>query len=145
MEGVHIEAEATRRAASASPAAPQAPVFSKMTPNDQAVLRELAQLYTDEDWWCANGFKPLSRKTGLDVRTVRLSARRLARKGLAKYERTLWTEDGDPCGAGYRATKAGADLVRALSIEPQRSEAAPAATRLSMPTDSSPPTGGEGL
>lgn len=41
-----------------------------------------------------------------DRKAVRRACRSLARKGLARYGRGLWTEDGEMAGAGYAATKA---------------------------------------
>ena len=52
-------------------------------------------------------FAPLMQHTGLDRKTVRRNVRALARKGLAEYFRGLWTEGGEPAGAGYCITTAG--------------------------------------
>lgn len=52
-------------------------------------------------------FSAVSERSGLDPKHVRRSVRALARKGLAKYGKGLWTEDGEPAGSGYRCTAAG--------------------------------------
>jgi len=52
-------------------------------------------------------FAPIVRGLKLDRASVRRSVRVLARKGLAEYYRGLWTEDGEPAGAGYCITPAG--------------------------------------
>lgn len=43
----------------------------------------------------------------LDRATIRRSCRSLTRKGLARFGRGLWTEDMEPRGSGYAATKDG--------------------------------------
>lgn len=45
-----------------------------------------------------------------DRKAVRRACRSLARKGLARYGRGLWTEDGEMFGSGYAATDAGLRL-----------------------------------
>lgn len=41
----------------------------------------------------------------LDRKAIRRACRSLKRKGLAEFCRGLWTEDGEPAGSGYAATK----------------------------------------
>lgn len=84
---------------------------TKLNEKELEVLRCLAEAYhPDEDEWGAYGFKALSSITGLDAKNVRRACRSLARKGLAAYERGLWSDDG-PAGAGYRATEEGAAYI----------------------------------
>lgn len=59
-------------------------------------------------------FAPLMKKTGMTRNPVRLACRSLARKGLARYERGLWSEEGDMLGAGYGITDAGLVAFAAL-------------------------------
>ncbi len=59
-------------------------------------------------------FMPIQDLTGYDRKTVRRHIRALARKGLAEYHRGLWTEDGEPAGAGYCITHAGREAIEAL-------------------------------
>lgn len=78
-----------------------------VTPHEAKVLHALAY-FGGEDSECGFvGFKPLAAETGLDRRTVRLACRSLSRKGFAKFARGLWTDEGEPAGAGYAATLAG--------------------------------------
>lgn len=53
----------------------------------------------------AFGFRSLVSMTGLERKVVRRACRSLARKGLAEFHKGLWTEDGEPAGSGYSATK----------------------------------------
>jgi hypothetical protein len=79
-----------------------------LNPNETKVLVELADLHGYEEC-CYSGFDPLARETGLDRKVVRRACRSLARKGLAEYGRGLWSEDGEPAGSGYAATRAGVE------------------------------------
>ena len=73
------------------------------------VLNVLAHIYGhDENCY---GFAPIAKHTKLDRPTVRRACRFLARRGLAAYERALWSHDGEPAGAGYCATEAGHNLA----------------------------------
>jgi hypothetical protein len=59
------------------------------------------------------GFKSLAAISGLPAATIRRTVRALARKGLAEFERSLWTEDGVPAGAGYALTQMGRTIGNA--------------------------------
>lgn len=76
-----------------------------MTPNDTKVLDALAERWSE--YFGYIGFAALQSDTGLSRREVRLSCRRLTRKGFAEFARGLWSEDGMPAGSGYAATEAG--------------------------------------
>jgi DNA-binding MarR family transcriptional regulator len=52
-------------------------------------------------------FAPIMEETGLDRRAVRRACRRLARHGLAQYEKGLCDWDGNFRGAGYAITAKG--------------------------------------
>jgi hypothetical protein len=53
-------------------------------------------------------FTGIMSGTGITDRArVRRACRVLARRGYAVYVRGLWSEDGEPCGAGYGITIAG--------------------------------------
>lgn len=54
--------------------------------------------------------------TGYDRKTVRRCCRYLAKRGLAEYHRALWTEDGEPAGAGYCITKDGLDKLEDFEV-----------------------------
>ena len=49
-------------------------------------------------------FRYIAELSGLDERQTRIAVRSLARKGLAKYTRGLFDEDGMVAGSGYCAT-----------------------------------------
>lgn len=84
-----------------------------MNDDETKVLNCLAGLSCEH----YSSFAPIMRETGLDRATVRRACRSLTRKGYAEYCRALWTEDGEPAGAGYAATKAGASLAIAKFTE----------------------------
>lgn len=83
----------------------------KLSEAHKKVLAALAESYNDYEDFCYSNFQRLIADTGLDRATVRRSCRFLTRKGLAQFGRGLWTEDGEPAGSGYSATKAGAELI----------------------------------
>jgi hypothetical protein len=62
-------------------------------------------------------FAYLQKKTGLERGAVCRACRALARKGLAEFARGLWSEDGEPAGSGYGATKQGAAFITSLEAE----------------------------
>lgn len=79
----------------------------KLTSNERAVLRVLAGI--SDGYY--KPFAPIARTTGLDRNVVRRACRSLKRKGLADFLAGLWTEDGEPAGAGYAATPEGRELI----------------------------------
>jgi hypothetical protein len=82
---------------------------------EKLVLDVLAEAYSPDEWG-AFAFDNLSGATKLERKEVRRACRSLAKKGFAKYERTLVNDDGDPAGAGYRATEEGAALISPCDI-----------------------------
>ena len=56
-------------------------------------------------------FAPIVRGTELQLKRVRYLCRLLKRQGLAEFHKGLWTESGDPAGAGYCVSRAGLNLV----------------------------------
>lgn len=84
-----------------------------LTEKHRKVLRCLADDYSS-DGMGFSGFAAIMAETKLDRRDVRLACRHLTRKGLAQFGRGLWTEDGEPRGSGYAATRAGADLDKSF-------------------------------
>ena len=82
----------------------------KLNENECKVLTVLAD---DLDYcgFCYSSFARIADNCLLDVRQVRRACRSLARKGLAEYKRGLWTEEGEPAGSGYGATKAGSEAL----------------------------------
>lgn len=84
-----------------------------LTPPALAVLTVLHDLTAYSLGELFVPFAPLIERTGLDRAQVRRHCRYFARKGLAEYSKGLWTEDGEPAGAGYGITSAG---IHALAL-----------------------------
>jgi hypothetical protein len=87
----------------------------KINEKERLVLNDLAEAYHPDEWRAFHFKGLIDEAKGLDLKSVRRACRSLARKGLAKYERSLWSDDG-PAGAGYRATEEGATLVSPCDI-----------------------------
>lgn len=58
-------------------------------------------------------FETVANRAEMDISKVRRAVRGLARKGLARFCRVSWTDEGQPHGAGYGLTKEGRDLLSA--------------------------------
>ncbi|WLS01726.1 hypothetical protein [Shinella oryzae] len=58
-------------------------------------------------------FSTVAKRAEIDRKKVRRAVRGLARKGLTKFYRTSWTDDGEPHGAGYGLTPEGRALIDA--------------------------------
>lgn len=102
----------------------------KVTEKERFVLMVLAEDY-DSSGWGENGFynfkgigQQLERmiKEGAKVpimfpleesgrKEIRKVCRSLKRKGLAEFQKALWSDDG-PAGAGYGATEKGAAVIK---------------------------------
>ncbi len=91
----------------------------KITEKERSVLSVLAAEWND-DYPCFYFRGIVSMLKGLpnelDERQVRLACRSLARKGLAKFERGLFNDDGEVAGSGYCATRAGAALMSPCDV-----------------------------
>lgn len=83
-------------------------------PHQRTVLLHLAADYCTEQEWGAWPFKQLARETGLNREQVRRACRSLRGFGLVRHELSLWTDDGEPIGAGYRATVHGVEYAKGL-------------------------------
>lgn len=72
------------------------------------ILRVLADAF-DDGYFCYLSFDDIKRRGELTEASnhIRILTRLLARKGLAEYGKGLWTEDGEPAGAGYCCTTLG--------------------------------------
>jgi hypothetical protein len=90
--------------------------LARVNENERKVLAALAEWYSDEAEWNAFYLRGLVSETKLELSQVRRSVCSLAKKGLAKYERGLFNEDGEVAGSGYRATLAGAALLNPCDV-----------------------------
>jgi hypothetical protein len=81
----------------------------KLTDDERRVLQFLADEAGGDYGFF--GFNPLMRETGFDRKRVRRACRSLRRKGLTEFGRGLWSDDGEPAGSGYGATRAGVELI----------------------------------
>src|SRR5690348_15632803 len=73
--------------------------------NEVKVLASLAAVAWEDGGYLS--FRAIGRRCRLKRNAIRLACRSLKRKGLAQFSIGLWTEDGEPRGSGYEATKAG--------------------------------------
>lgn len=80
----------------------------KLLPDHAKVLAFLAENSSEDACF---PFAPISDETGLDRKRVKFICRSLRRKGLAEFYRGLWTDEGEPGGAGYCVTRAGRTLA----------------------------------
>ena len=91
-----------------------------LTETERAVLLAMDDLWSDE--FCGP-FVSLQRETGLDRRTVRKACRSLAERGLARYMRGLFDDDGRVAGAGYGLTRTGSEMAwNTIRLNPQEGE-----------------------
>lgn len=63
-------------------------------------------------------FRSVAQRANMPQAKVRRAVRGLARKGLAKYCRSSWTDDGEPYGAGYGLTQAGRAMLENMEKTP---------------------------
>ncbi|TIM95059.1 MAG: hypothetical protein E5Y34_27665 [Mesorhizobium sp.] len=52
-------------------------------------------------------FDAIADRSALPRKMVRRTVRAMARKGVTRYVRGCWTEDGEPAGSGYGLTPIG--------------------------------------
>lgn len=85
---------------------------------DRAALsedeRKVIDFLADSHDFYFYSFATIGTETHLARNQVRSACRSLTDKGLARYERNCWTEDGEPAGAGYGATSIGAKCAEPL-------------------------------
>lgn len=79
-------------------------VVPRINPNEMKVLAALASVAGD--FGCLS-FRGVGQRVRLNRQIIRRACRSLARKGLAEFHRALWSEDGEPRGSGYCATRKG--------------------------------------
>jgi len=83
-----------------------------LTDNERKVLACLVVCGEDYAGYNYFAFGAITEPTKLERAVVRRACRSLKRKGLAEFASGLWSEDGEPAGAGYRASAAGVDLIK---------------------------------
>ena len=69
--------------------------------------------HTDSDFDVMS-FANIASNSGLHRSLVRRTVRSMARKGVTKYYRGCWTEDGNPAGSGYGLTPKGRELLKRI-------------------------------
>jgi len=84
---------------------------------NEAEKQVLAFLATGSEDFGVYSFDPIARHTKLDRKAVRRACRSLKRKGLTEFHFGCWTEDGEPAGSGYGATKDGHALADPKLVE----------------------------
>ncbi len=88
-----------------------------LSPGKAAEVKVLAALASGgTDFGCFD-FRHIAGMTRLNRKTIRRACRSLARKGLASFHRGCWTEDGEPAGSGYAATKTGREQAVESMVE----------------------------
>lgn len=88
------------------------------TPNlNPKEVKVLAVLASRDGDFCVMDFRGIARWSGFNRQEVRRACRSLTRKGFAEFYRGCWTEDGEPAGSGYGATKDGRARADAKLVE----------------------------
>lgn len=91
----------------------------RLNDKESSVLAVLAEAGGEDSDCGFLGFKGIAHDMpSLDRRTIRRACRSLARKGLARYARGLWKDDGSPAGSGYCATREGVALRQQIETAP---------------------------
>jgi hypothetical protein len=94
-----------------------------MTVNVNPIELKVLRVLAASNWYDGFGFlnfRGIAARTKLKRKEIRRAARSLARKGLAEFQKGLWTEDGEVAGSGYGCTKAGADFLRTRAAPSKR-------------------------
>jgi len=83
----------------------------KLTLNEYKALTAWRDVSPDFD---VLSFAAIERLSGLPRRLVRRTVRSMARKGVTKYVRGAWTDEGQAYGSGYGLTDEGHKLLNEL-------------------------------
>lgn len=81
-----------------------------LTEDEMTVLRAWKR---DDPEFSGRSFKDVASEIDMDATLVPQIVRSLARKGMTKFSRGMWTEDGQMYGSGYALTEAGAAILSA--------------------------------
>jgi Mn-dependent DtxR family transcriptional regulator len=95
--------------------------MAKLTEEHQRVLLALADFSREQELYLP--FRRIVSESEVEPHRIRRIVRHLARKGLAQYERGLWTDDGEPAGSGYCITHQGRTVAEAMRPLPEASAA----------------------
>lgn len=91
-----------------------------MVPRNMSLTEQerkvLGVLERGADDGCCYCFATIASDAKLDRTQVREAARSLRGKGLARYERALWSEDGEPRGSGYGLTREGRNAAESNAL-----------------------------
>lgn len=80
----------------------------KLTANEKQALKAWRGTSSDFD---VLSFKTIERRSGLAGHLIRRTVRNMSRKGVTKFARGCWTDDGEPAGSGYGLTPEGRALL----------------------------------
>lgn len=81
----------------------------KLSETEEKLLTAMAEHTSEDERYMP--FKGLAGISGLPLKKIRRTVRALARKGLTRYEKGLWSDDGEPAGAGYACTEKGSEWI----------------------------------
>lgn len=85
-----------------------------MNDNEKKALKVLANRYHTDGHYLY--FRYIAEYSGLDLKQVRTAVRSLARKGLARFARGLFDDEGMVAGSGYCATPEGYKVHQEMSL-----------------------------
>lgn len=83
---------------------------------DERFLRRMAETNTGSYFeWFALPLSAFTTEPYITREMASACCKSLRDRGFARFERGLWTEDGDMAGAGYRITKDGVEYLKTLT------------------------------
>lgn len=85
----------------------------KLSDNEQELIRAFAEVPPDH----CMGFKAIAARCSVPLPLVRRVTRALKRKGITRFEQSLFDDDGVPAGAGYGLTELGLKYLDILKCE----------------------------
>jgi DNA-binding MarR family transcriptional regulator len=91
---------------------------TKLSEREKLCLQTLAMLSSESEYGddMCTYFRVIAEQSGLEEKQTRRSVRSLVRKGLAKYVRGLFDEDGMVAGSGHCLTPEGRKLADDLLL-----------------------------
>ena len=76
---------------------------------------KIMRAFINLDAECALNYKGLAERTDLNIETVKVNTRALAKKGMLRYARGLMSDEGAVAGSGYGLTDEGSRYLRGLT------------------------------